>query len=479
MAQEGEYDYSKTKHHMEPFINPFLNKPFFEEMEETYGALWEFKEHIATWSFGVNRWKDFVYLRYRVHGKEAYLPWNMNEKVTVIEDHREDYVVIVLREVDDNGKPGKHSHSLILDVKAHHGKFDLQNLMTFLEGSQVESLNEEFENAGYVPWKHSTAKSNANRLRLIWQALDHYAVKNVEKRPPVGGAGSRAQKSAGGSARSHSGAGATGSRGATPAQARSDSRKPVQPTSGAGDSNRKRRKSNLPSNPVAAGSSGSGLTTVEASQLESDTPMEEYEKFALLQRNFWAEHESCFLFESETVKVNINQCLRARDEYIIRTLQRDIVDTVKKELVQMIDVKQRQKVCLTPVDENNNLLKTKPARWEQIMSGNFMIINGQHSITAAKELQEAGCGEERKALLRTWDAFIVWTLDAAKLTNISKFYNCTNHLDHAQPTWGNQIISCRNIWVSCKRPSADENEAVTRRNKAVYSLTNYAVSNKP
>jgi len=80
----------------------------------------------------------------------------------------------------------------------------------------------------------------------------------------------------------------------------------VQPTSEAGESSRKQRKSNLQQNPVGVGSSGSGLTTVEASQLELDTPMEEYEKFALIQRNFWAEHKECFAFDSEVVKVNIN-----------------------------------------------------------------------------------------------------------------------------------------------------------------------------
>ena len=71
-----------------------------------------------------------------------------------------------------------------------------------------------------------------------------------------------------------------------------------------------------------------------------------------------------------------------------------------------------------------------------------MIINGQHSITASKQLQIKGCGEERKNELKMWDAVIVWTLDPVQLTEISKFYNSANHLTHSQPTWGNQIVSC-------------------------------------
>jgi hypothetical protein len=82
-----------------------------------------------------------------------------------------------------------------------------------------------------------------------------------------------------------------------------------------------------------------------------------------------------------------------------------------------------------------------------------MIINGQHSIAASKELQFEGCGEDRRQALQKWDAYIVWDLDPVRLTQISKFYNSTNHLNHAQPTWGNQIVSGRNIWIANGRPA--------------------------
>jgi hypothetical protein len=63
-----------------------------------------------------------------------------------------------------------------------------------------------------------------------------------------------------------------------------------------------------------------------------------------------------------------------------------------------------------------------------------MIINGQHSIAASKELQLDGCGEDRRRVLEKWDAIVVWDLDLVCLTKISKFYNSTNHLNHVQPT---------------------------------------------
>jgi hypothetical protein len=43
----------------------------------------------------------------------------------------------------------------------------------------------------------------------------------------------------------------------------------------------------------------------------------------------------------------------------------------------------------------------------------------------------------------------VWDLDLVRLTQISKFYNSTNH---AQPTWDNQIVSRRNIWITHGKP---------------------------
>ena len=155
-------------------------------MADSYGALWQFKEHVATWSFGVNRWKDYVYLRYRPMGETTYLPWNLKEKVVLIEDHHENYVVITLQEVDDSRKETAHCHLIVIDVHSFHRKFDIDNLVTFLEGSQMESLNAEFDKLGYIPWQNGTAKSNAKRLRLIWQTLYHYALQAVEKQPTVG-----------------------------------------------------------------------------------------------------------------------------------------------------------------------------------------------------------------------------------------------------------------------------------------------------
>ena len=105
-----------------------------------------------------------------------------------------------------------------------------------------------------------------------------------------------------------------------------------------------------------------------------------------------------------------------------------------------------------------------------------MIINRQHSIVVLKELQLEGCGEDRREALQKWDAYIFWDLDPIHLTKMSKFYNSTNHLNHAHPMWGNQIVSGRNIWIANGQPTNKAIEAKTRGNGAVHDFEAYTVS---
>jgi hypothetical protein len=73
-------------------------------------------------------------------------------------------------------------------------------------------------------------------------------------------------------------------------------------------------------------------------------------------------------------------------------------------------------------------------------------------------------------VLEKWDAIVVWDFDPVRLTRISKFYNSTNHLNHAQPTWGNQIMSGRNIWIANGRPTDKAVEAEVRGNRVVQNI---------
>ena len=133
-------------------------------------------------------------------------------------------------------------------------------------------------------------------------------------------------------------------------------------------------------------------------------PTEDFEKFAYIQREFWHNHKACFLFETEATRVYINQCIIVRDDFIIQTLQRSLVEDMKNTLVQIGDVKQLQ-VCLTLVDENKALLKEPPNSWDAIKASKFMIINSQHSILPRKSSKKEGVanpgGQSSKCGTRT------------------------------------------------------------------------------
>ena len=152
----------------------------------------------------------------------------------------------------------------------------------------------------------------------------------------------------------------------------------------------------------------------------------DYEKFTAIQKEFRDTCTSTFVFGMQSIKVDIAQCMIAKDDYIIQKMEAEIVKSVKVQFLQMGDINQCQKICLIPVDAQGNLLRTKPKDWNEIKNNKFMIINGQHNIQASKELQLEGCGEERRSTLEKWDAIIVQDLDLVCLT---KFYNMTNHLN--------------------------------------------------
>jgi len=65
MEATDDYIYYNTKDHLELFVNPLKDEPFIDEMVGTYGKLWKFKGHIGTWTFGLSKFRNYVFLRYR------------------------------------------------------------------------------------------------------------------------------------------------------------------------------------------------------------------------------------------------------------------------------------------------------------------------------------------------------------------------------------------------------------------------------
>jgi len=81
--------------------------------------------------------------------------------------------------------------------------------------------------------------------------------------------------------------------------------------------------------------------------------------------------------------VYINKGFLTRPKYIIQKLENKIVEDVKEELIELLDARQHQAICLTPYDEKCQLLKECPKNWDEIKDSKF-FINGQYRIIASK-----------------------------------------------------------------------------------------------
>ena len=66
MVATQSYDYSLTKDHIEPFQYADPNTSFLEEDADSYGDLWQFKQHIIQYTFGIAKQKGYVFFRYKI-----------------------------------------------------------------------------------------------------------------------------------------------------------------------------------------------------------------------------------------------------------------------------------------------------------------------------------------------------------------------------------------------------------------------------
>ena len=129
MATKEYYDYLQSLPFLEEFQNPFPKKPFIDEFEENYDKLWQFKNSVASWSLGVSRFKEYVYLLHREIEIGQFLRLNFDEKVTLLENFHQEYVAITLQTVDNNGEDIEHLHFVIVKIRGHVTDFSIDGLL--------------------------------------------------------------------------------------------------------------------------------------------------------------------------------------------------------------------------------------------------------------------------------------------------------------------------------------------------------------
>ena len=196
-----------------------------------------------------------------------------------IEDHCEHFIVIVLRAVDDNGNATSHNHSIIIDVTHQHGKFDVVTLMAALQGTDIESLNEDFISKQLLPWQEETARSVVKKLRGVWQTLDRYTIVTAAKAASAK-KGIKRQLASAERGETTPKRGRGGSR---PGFSRAEAQKknPAQ-SRDSREGTRKRSKPSGPDRTAEGEGAASGMTTAQTGTSRSVPPAEDFEKFAFI-----------------------------------------------------------------------------------------------------------------------------------------------------------------------------------------------------
>ena len=189
----------------------------------------------------------------------------------------------------------------------------------------------------------------------------------------------------------------------------------------------------------------------------------DYKNVSAMYKQYWETCTSAYIFRVDEKKpLPIERLIAAPAEFNVRVKEDNIVKEMLHYLVNIPDKTTKQTLCVMPVMKKNN--RQQPESWDEVKDGQFYIINGQHNVEASKMMMEEGSGvsEEVRNHFRTWNCFIVWSLDAEKLRYISAFYNCVNHFQAIQPSWATNILGARSVWIAMGRPKHPKGDGTPR-----------------
>jgi hypothetical protein len=371
------------------FNSPLLNKaPIFSKSNEpSYGTMYTFRKEVTEWSFSVSTYDKYVRLLQKL-GTAPFLLMSNEEHVLSIEIHHGSLIVITI-DSDTND----FVHSIVLDTEVPTAKFNIEGLLDTIKNTQCESIRENLKSIQWtqedgIPLPPVSFHQQLTRVQL--SLTTSLAMQVLKERLPYNLSGDHSNSALKGSMPTPGG----GYRTPTPAKPRMIIRKS---TGGDVGSLRKRPRRETPGT-----SSGSALTNMSTGSRGTE-PVIDYHKAAKTQENFLLHCQDCYPFGvDETFTVNIEQMIVAQDAkykqdaVVVRACEMKIVQGLKQFRTEMGDINQRQTICLTPCTEKGVLLQKKLESWDEIKDGMFLIINGQHSVTASKQLQLTAVREAKK-----------------------------------------------------------------------------------
>ena len=123
----------------------------------------------------------------------------------------------------------------------------------------------------------------------------------------------------------------------------------------------------------------------------------------------------------------------------------------------------RQTICVMPKDP---VVEVTAENWPILKEGEFYIVDGQHSVQAAKQLLENDKWQSPlKEKIQFWKAFVVYSTDSNQLIAISAFMNQGNKVRQFEASWAANIVAGRTLWVEHGCPPKERENAVIKNPK--------------
>lgn len=389
---------------------------------------------------------------FRIKHKNSPIPTciTMEDKVTHVTHSQGDQIHVQCESFQcDN----PYRFAILIDNRIH--PFNVSSCIESLNNTDYEKLMKEMEedfNRGYWQGKNKrplSAKSVAEKAQQILFSVDKMtavleALAKEKKEAPRALTPFTSQGSV------RSGSGRKSSRPTPEPSTRQLRKRPQNEVDPTPTSSRAKRKKPAAQEEVEDSGLASAVTTVPRDRKPGEAEVD-YTESANNFKNFWTECTECYVLPKvdDKVTISIDKLERAPDTHTIRAFEEFGVGKLMHYYIEMSDKHTRQTICIMPKG-----LTVKPKSWDEIKDGEFIIINGQHSVEASKRMQNDDSVDQNvKDFFKTWNAFVVWSLDLNKLRTISAFYNRCNHFSIFSPTWATNILASRSLWLFYGRPS--------------------------
>ena len=105
-----------------------------------------------------------------------FLHLNIDEKVTLLENFHQKYVVITLQAVGSGGEDTDHLHSIVVKIGGNGADFDIDELLQTLDGTSMEVLRPELQ-AKYALRTYTSSESAYRKINSIYRNLSRYATQ--------------------------------------------------------------------------------------------------------------------------------------------------------------------------------------------------------------------------------------------------------------------------------------------------------------